>query len=149
MSEHAWKAFEVSVADHIAEVALTGPGKGNAMGPDFWSELPQLFGQLDADDDVRAVILTGSGRHFSYGLDLVAMGGTLSSVLADGAKARPRTEFLDSLRGLQNAITAVADATADGTRVWLSDGRHTEVSGDGLTPGMAVITDQRAAGAKP
>jgi HlyD family secretion protein len=29
----------------------------------------------------------------------------------------------------------------------ISDGRMTEVSGDGLTPGMAVITDQRSAGA--
>ena len=34
-------------------------------------------------------------------------------------------------------------------QVGISDGRHTEVSGEGLTPGMAVITDQRAAGAKP
>lgn len=34
-------------------------------------------------------------------------------------------------------------------QVGISDGRHTEVTGDGLTPGMAVITDQRAAGAKP
>jgi HlyD family secretion protein len=29
----------------------------------------------------------------------------------------------------------------------ISDGRMTEVSGEGLTPGMAVITDQRSAGA--
>lgn len=109
MSEQTWKAFEVTIADRVAEVRLTGPGKGNAMGPDFWSELPVLFGQLDADPDVRAVVLTGSGKHFSYGLDLVAMGGTLATVLADGAQAGPRTEFLDSLRRLQNAITAVAD----------------------------------------
>lgn len=34
-------------------------------------------------------------------------------------------------------------------QVGISDGRHTEVTGEGLTPGMAVITDQRAAGAKP
>jgi len=34
-------------------------------------------------------------------------------------------------------------------QVGISDGRHTEVTREGLTPGMAVITDQRAAGAKP
>ena len=34
-------------------------------------------------------------------------------------------------------------------QVGISDGRHTEVTGEGLAPGMAVITDQRAAGAKP
>ncbi|MEE3850097.1 crotonase/enoyl-CoA hydratase family protein [Gordonia sp. LSe1-13] len=104
-----WKAFEVSVSEHIAEVVLTGPGKGNAMGPDFWRELPEIFAQLDRDDDVRAVVLTGSGDHFCYGLDLVAMGGDLAPVLAEGAKARARTGFHDNLRGLQAAISSVAD----------------------------------------
>ncbi|AFR49254.1 crotonase/enoyl-CoA hydratase family protein [Gordonia sp. KTR9] len=108
-NDRAWTAFDVTVADHIAEVTLTGPGKGNAMGPDFWRELPELFGHLDTDPAVRAVVLTGSGKNFSYGLDLVAMGGTLSGVLAGDAKAAPRTEFLDSLRKLQAGITAVAD----------------------------------------
>ncbi|EON32721.1 enoyl-CoA hydratase [Gordonia terrae C-6] len=108
-NDRAWTAFDVTVADHIAEVTLTGPGKGNAMGPDFWQELPELFGHLDTDPAVRAVVLTGSGKNFSYGLDLVAMGGTLSGVLAGDAKAAPRTEFLDSLRTLQAGITAVAD----------------------------------------
>ncbi|MFT4397016.1 crotonase/enoyl-CoA hydratase family protein [Gordonia lacunae] len=114
MTDHAWNdrdwtAFDVTVSDHIAEVTLIGPGKGNAMGPDFWQELPELFGQLDTDPGVRAVVLTGSGKNFSYGLDLVAMGGTLSGILAGDAKAAPRTEFLDSLRKLQAGITAVAD----------------------------------------
>nr|WP_064570122.1 crotonase/enoyl-CoA hydratase family protein [Gordonia sp. LAM0048] len=108
-NDRAWAAFDVTVSEYIAEVTLIGPGKGNAMGPDFWQELPELFGHLDADPDVRAVVLTGSGKNFSYGLDLVAMGGTLSGVLAGDAKAAPRTEFLDSLRRLQAGITAVAD----------------------------------------
>ncbi|GAC84344.1 putative enoyl-CoA isomerase [Gordonia paraffinivorans NBRC 108238] len=108
-NDRDWTAFDVTVADDIAEVALKGPGKGNAMGPDFWRELPELFGHIDTDPAVLAVVLTGTGPHFSYGLDLVAMGGTLSSVLADNAKAAARTEFLDSLRKLQAAITAVAD----------------------------------------
>ena len=108
-NERDWTAFDVTVADHIAEVALTGPGKGNAMGPDFWRELPELFGFIDRDPEVRAVVLTGAGKHFSYGLDLVAMAGTLANVLADNAKAAARTEFLESLRKLQAGITAVAD----------------------------------------
>lgn len=109
MSDESWKAFEVAVADYVAEVTLIGPGKGNAMGPDFWRELPEVFGQLDADDDVRAIVLTGSGPHFSYGLDLIAMAGDLAPVLADSAKARQRTDFHKMVRSMQASISAVAD----------------------------------------
>ena len=109
MTDTAWQAFEVAVADHVAEVTLTGPGKGNTMGPDFWRELPELFAQLDADDAVRAVVVTGSGKHFSYGLDLIGMADELGPVLAEGGKARPRTDFHSTIRRMQAAITAVAD----------------------------------------
>ena len=53
--------------DSVAEVVLIGPGKGNAMGPDFWREMPEVFARLDRDDDVRAIIVRGEGSHFSYG----------------------------------------------------------------------------------
>ena len=52
-----WKAFTVDTSDRVATVTLIGPGKGNAMGPDFWDELPVIFGQLDADPEVLAVVL--------------------------------------------------------------------------------------------
>lgn len=105
----SWKAFTVERTEHVAQVTLIGPGKGNAMGPDFWSELPQIFAQLDADPEVRAVVLTGAGKHFSYGLDLPAMAGDLGSVLADKAQAKPRTDFHAMVKRMQAAITAVAD----------------------------------------
>src|SRR5690606_18402029 len=66
---------------------------------------------LDADPQVRAVVLTGAGKHFSFGLDLAAMGGMLAPVLADDAKAAPRTEFLKVIRSMQASVTAVAECT--------------------------------------
>ncbi|WP_028476348.1 crotonase/enoyl-CoA hydratase family protein [Nocardia sp. CNY236] len=104
-----WLAFTVETKDNVAQVTLTGPGKGNTMGPDFWRELPEIFGGLDADPEVHAIVLTGSGKHFSYGLDLSSMAGTFGPLLADRALAAPRTDFLGEVRRLQAAITAVAD----------------------------------------
>jgi enoyl-CoA hydratase len=105
----SYESLTVDIADHVAQVTLVGPGKGNAMGPAFWAELPVAFAELDADPDVRAIVLTGSGRNFSYGLDLAAMGQTLSGVLADGATAKPRADFHAHLKTMQQSITAVAD----------------------------------------
>ncbi len=104
-----YESVSVETTDRVATVTLIGPGKGNAMGPAFWAELPEVFGKLDADPEVRAIVLTGSGRNFSYGLDLPAMGDTLTPMMADGALARPRAEFHARLKRMQRSITAVAD----------------------------------------
>lgn len=106
---NSYESVTVDIADHIAQVTLIGPGKGNAMGPAFWAELPVVFGELDADPEVRAIVLTGSGRNFSYGLDLAAMGDTLGSMMADGSSSKPRADFHARLKTMQAAITAVAD----------------------------------------
>ncbi|MEY8013739.1 crotonase/enoyl-CoA hydratase family protein [Mycobacterium servetii] len=105
----AYESVTVDTQDHVARVTLIGPGKGNAMGPAFWSEMPELFAALDADRDVRAIVITGSGKNFSYGLDVPAMGGTFTPLLAGDALARPRAEFHAEIRRMQNAISAVAD----------------------------------------
>ncbi|WP_066909935.1 crotonase/enoyl-CoA hydratase family protein [Millisia brevis] len=103
----SWKAFTVETADHIATVTMTS-GRGNLMGGDFWRELPLVFGELDADSEVRAIILRGSGDHFSYGLNLADIGPVFGEVLG-GALAEPRTRFHDTIRSMQNSITAVAN----------------------------------------
>ena len=79
-----YESLAVEVKDNVAQVTLLGPGKGNAMGPAFWNEMPVVFGELDADPEVRAIVLNGSGNNFCFGLDLLAMGATLPSV--DGGK---------------------------------------------------------------
>lgn len=104
-----YESVTVDVEKHVAQVTLVGPGKGNAMGPAFWAEMPDVFGKLDADRDVRAIVLIGSGRNFSYGLDLPAMGDTLSAVLTDGSSARPRADFHTTILRMQRSINAVAD----------------------------------------
>ncbi|MBD0711209.1 MULTISPECIES: crotonase/enoyl-CoA hydratase family protein [unclassified Streptomyces] len=105
------KALSVSVDGHIAQVTLTGPGRHNALGPDFWRELPEVFTALDRDPGIRAVILTGKGGNFSVGTDLEPMRGVFDAVLgaapADGAA--PRRELLHWIRGIQAATATVVD----------------------------------------
>ncbi|KQR98255.1 enoyl-CoA hydratase [Williamsia sp. Leaf354] len=105
-----WTAFSVDISDHVAQVTLLGPGKGNAMGRAFWTELPQVFAELDADPDVRAVVLAASGKHFSFGLDLAEMGGDFAPLLAERALAGPRSRFHTLVKSMQASVTAVADS---------------------------------------
>ena len=55
MTNTAWKSVTVERSGAVAQVTLIGPGKNNAMGPEFWREMPLVFGGLDADPGVRSV----------------------------------------------------------------------------------------------
>lgn len=58
----------------IAVVRLNRPQKRNAMNSRFWRECRAAFEALGDDGGVRAVVLCGSGKVFSSGLDLGDIG---------------------------------------------------------------------------
>lgn len=107
MEDESLASVGVTRRGHVAVVELRGPGKGNAMGPDLWRELPGVFRALDADPEVRAVVLHGSGGHFSYGLDLPGMMGELGPLLAGEQLAGARMRLLALIERLQGAFDAV------------------------------------------
>lgn len=102
------ESLAVDVSEHVATVALLGPGKGNALGPDFWRECPGVFEELDANEDVRAIVLHGQGEHFCYGLDLKAMIADLGPHMSPNGLAKERTKLLDLVARLQRAADAIA-----------------------------------------
>ena len=64
------------VDDGIATVTLNRPDKLNAFTARMRDELIAVFDETDADDAVRAVIVTGAGRAFCAGADLSSGGQT-------------------------------------------------------------------------
>ncbi|MBL9096058.1 MAG: crotonase/enoyl-CoA hydratase family protein [Alphaproteobacteria bacterium] len=64
--------IKYDVADKIATITLNRPEKLNAFTGVMMAELIEAFGKADADDNVRAVIVTGAGRGFCAGADLSA-----------------------------------------------------------------------------
>ena len=58
------------VADHVGTITLNRPERMNTISRRMLSELTTHLVAADADPDVRAVILTGTGRAFCAGLDL-------------------------------------------------------------------------------
>jgi enoyl-CoA hydratase len=96
-------AFSVERDGHVALVTMTAP----SMGFDFFIELPRLFRELDADPDVRAIVL-GGGANFSFGLDLRDVAPMFGALAMGDTGARARTEVLAQVREWQASITAVA-----------------------------------------
>ncbi|KAF6025376.1 ECH1 [Bugula neritina] len=69
-----YQTLAVSVPNpHVAHVELNRPEKGNAMNLTFWREMVECFKSLGADGDIRAIVVSGRGKIFTGGLDLVSL----------------------------------------------------------------------------
>src|SRR3954471_8741914 len=73
-----YEQISYEVADHVATITLDRPDKLNAFTGTMMQEMIAAFDELDADDDVRAVVVTGRGRGFCAGADLASGGDTFS-----------------------------------------------------------------------
>jgi enoyl-CoA hydratase/carnithine racemase len=71
-SEHT----RTEVTDNVLTITLDRPDRLNAYTETMQRELLEAFDRADADDDLRAVIVTGAGRAFCAGADLSAGGST-------------------------------------------------------------------------
>lgn len=88
-----YKAFRVELADKVAHVVIDRPEKINAMNADFWTEIIDIFRWVEDTDEVRAVVLSGAGRHFSSGIDLsllAQLGGQLGKDVGRNAQTLRR-----------------------------------------------------------
>jgi enoyl-CoA hydratase/carnithine racemase len=75
------------VADNVLTITLNRPERLNAWTGQMGAELMAAFDRADADDDVRAVIVTGAGRGFCAGADLAGGGETFDYTARDSAGA--------------------------------------------------------------
>ena len=96
-----YDTIAVDVDEQIMTITLDRPHRMNAFTVKMLSELLAAFDRADADDDVRVVIVTGSGRAFCAGADLSSGGesfdydGGSSLSTEDLSKARVNGELRD------------------------------------------------------
>lgn len=78
MSTATYEHIRYDVSDHVATITLHRPDQLNAFTGTMMREMIDAFDRIDADDDVRAVIVTGEGRGFCAGADLSSGGDTFA-----------------------------------------------------------------------
>ncbi|MFZ0716400.1 crotonase/enoyl-CoA hydratase family protein [Mycobacterium sp.] len=71
-----YEHIRYEVSDHVLTITLDRPERLNAFTDLMAVELVDAFDRADADDDVRAVVMTGAGRGFCAGADLESGGDT-------------------------------------------------------------------------
>jgi enoyl-CoA hydratase/carnithine racemase len=83
----SYQQIQYGIAERVATITLNRPHKLNAFTRVIRDELVDAFSQADADDEVRAVIVTGAGRAFCAGADLSAGRETFDYAKREGLSA--------------------------------------------------------------
>lgn len=70
--------------DHIYHITINRPEKRNALSFEMLQEISDMVEGIARDPDVRVVLLKGSGKLFSSGVDLASLAGLLPLFTGDG-----------------------------------------------------------------
>ncbi|TMB06117.1 MAG: enoyl-CoA hydratase [Deltaproteobacteria bacterium] len=92
----------------VLTITLHRPEKLNAFTPTMMRELIDAFDRADADDGVRAVIVTGAGRAFCAGADLSGGGGTFDNTARDTLQTHRDGGGLVALRIFESKKPVIA-----------------------------------------
>lgn len=93
---------DLSINDGVGHIVLVRPEKHNAITPDMAQELGRICRDVDENDDIRSVVISGAGeRAFSAGSDL--------NILADMSDIwafRNRIEYAAVVRDIRKPVVA-------------------------------------------
>src|SRR5499426_1078427 len=141
-------AVRVEKEDHVLVVTLNRPEKKNAVNCEVMCRLYDAWVQLDADDELRAAILTGRGDTFCAGMDLGEIGkmraGVSDNPWMERVKKEPHVIYgawLKTYRpGKPVILAAEGFARAGGTEIL--QGTDIRVAGESARFGVTEV--QRA-----
>nr|XP_032819959.1 delta(3,5)-Delta(2,4)-dienoyl-CoA isomerase, mitochondrial-like isoform X1 [Petromyzon marinus] len=92
--------------DHVVQVEINRPEKRNALNQPFWKEMVECFNHIADDKECRAVVVSGSGKVFSAGIDLVDITGDLVTPEGDDA-ARVAWNLKQVIKLYQEAFNVI------------------------------------------
>jgi enoyl-CoA hydratase len=107
MSFPEFECFKISMPQpHVAQVLMSSGRRGNPVGLKFLEELGAAFDAVSADPEVRAVVLAGDDKDFSFGLDVMGVAPLLMPLMQSGEVGRNEIRRKGAL--WQQALSRIA-----------------------------------------
>lgn len=112
----SWEHFGFETGEGVATVTFDRPDKLNALTFDVYADLRDLLGEIEHRDDVRALVLTGTGRGFCSGGDVDEIIGPLLEMDSKGLLefTRMTGAVVERIRRLPLPVIAAVNGVAAG-----------------------------------
>jgi enoyl-CoA hydratase/carnithine racemase len=116
MASHAPEHFRWSASGGVATVTLNGPERKNPLTFESYAELRDTFRRLAYAEDIKAVVLTGSGGNFSSGGDVHDIIGPLTEMDMGGLLrfTRMTGDLIKAMRTCPQPVVAAVDGVCVG-----------------------------------
>ena len=101
-----YETLIVTLKDGIAQVQINRPDKANAMSLAVWHEIRTAFNWIDATPEARVAVISGSGAHFSSGIDLQML-INLGAEIQDDCDGRMREKLRRTILDLQDTLSSI------------------------------------------
>ncbi len=103
----SYEFYQLKKKPPIAWVYLNRPDKLNSMNPPAWKESIPIFDDIDSDDEIRAVVISGKGTCFSAGIDLIGMASELPDIMNREQMGGIKWRFIKKIYDLQDTMTCI------------------------------------------
>lgn len=128
-----------TVEPGIARITLDQPARLNAISQAMWDRLAELLRELDRDEALRCVILTGAGgRAFSVGADITEFEAIRSTVEKARAYAKRTHAALDALRAIRHPVVAAIEGLCVGGGLELACNADLRICAEGSRFGIPI-----------
>jgi len=130
----------ISIEENIATITINRPTKLNALNKATISDLSKAIKILGKNDDVRVIILTGSGeKAFVAGADISEFA---NYTIIEGAQlaAEGQESLFDFIEGLKKPVIAAINGFALGGGLELAMACHFRIASDNAKMGLPEVT---------
>ena len=99
--------MKMEIANGVAHVDFNRPGQANCLDEKGWADLRETFQELGANSLVRAILLTGAGKHFCAGMDVKVLYSLMTRFTGDEHAVRSKIhQFIVEIQDAVNAVEA-------------------------------------------
>jgi len=126
-----------TIDERVATVTISNP-PANVLTTPLMSELDKVMGELAGNDDIKAIIITGSGSLFVAGADIKEI-ASISSSQQGEALARGGQAVFDKIEQLKKPVIAAITGFCLGGGMELAMSCHMRIAGDRARMGQPEI----------